>query len=320
MRTFRLLSLLTALGLSPDWVAADDTDAVGRANALIEEPNLPRDIGPDHGTPAPPSLPIAVPPLTDFRLSQTYLPKLGSNGFGIHDTDFSVQAGLPWPPFEKPLLLKGGFGVHAWDGPARDSAGRDPGLPGALYDFYLDLGWKPRPAEWLFLDLGITPGLYTDLQNFSDDAFRLRGRGLAILALSERFQFVGGVLYINRDEKKLIPAGGFIWSPNEDTKLQVVFPQPKLAHRVASFGDRDWWVYAAGEFGGGTWAYDRPDGLPNSVDYNDYRAIVGSELRRPDGWTLRAEVGYVWGRELIPLNGPLVTPGDTVMMRLALIF
>lgn len=89
---------------------------------------------------------------------------------------------------------------------------------------------------------------------------------------------------------------------------------------MTSFGDVSCWVYAAGEFGGGTWAYERPDGAANSVDYNDYRAIVGAELRRADGWTLRAEIGYVWGRELIPLNGPTVTPSDSIMARLALLY
>jgi hypothetical protein len=304
---------------------------VERVRALVENPNLTRDIdtpfapppvdrprSPADGREAPP-----VPPpepakslLTDFKLSQTYLPRFGANGFGNHDTELSVQLALPgWEPLGKPLLLKGGFGVHAWDGLAGD-----PALPGAVYDLYLDLGWKPRPAEWLFLDLGITPGLYTDFRAFPHEAFRLRGRALAIVALSEKFQFVGGVLYVNRNAKKLIPAGGFIWSPDDGMKFQIVFPQPKVALRVGAFGETAWWVYAAGEFGGGTWAYERPDGSTNSVDYNDYRAIVGSEFRRADGWCVRAEAGYVFGRELVPLNAPRVTPSDSVMLRLALVY
>jgi hypothetical protein len=310
---------------------------IERVRALVENPNLPRDIDPVFAppgrkptpppdgseVPAPPAPPPELPrsALTDFKLSQTYLPRIGTGGFGNHDTEFSVQYALPgWEPLSKQLLLRGGFGVHAWDGPGRDPLGRDPGLPGAVYDLYLDVGWKPRPAEWLFLDLGVTPGLYTDLRAFPHEAFRLRGRALSIVALSEKFQFVAGVLYVNRNAKNLIPAGGFVWSPDDGTKLQVVFPQPKLARRVGVFGETAWWLYAAGEFGGGTWAYERPDGSANSVDYNDYRVILGSEFRRADGWCLRAEAGYVFGRELVPLNAPRVTPTDTVMLRLALVF
>ena len=62
---------------------------------------------------------------------------------------------------------------------------------------------------------------------------------------------------------KVLPAGGFIWSPDEDTRLQVTFPQPKLARRVGAVGGAGWWVYAAGEFGGGTWAYRTPAGAAN---------------------------------------------------------
>lgn len=296
------------------------TAGVERVRALVDNPNLPRDVEPDFATPpahtpdaAAPEPPKSAP--TDFRLSQTYLPRFGTGGFGNHDTELSVQYALPgWEPLGKPVLLKGGLGVHAWDGPAA------PALPGAVYDLYLDVGWKPRPFEWLFLDLGVTPGLYTDFRAFPSDAFRLRGRGLAIVALSEKFQFVAGVLYVNRNETKLIPAGGFVWSPDDATKFQIVFPQPKIARRILERGDRAWWVYAAGEFGGGTWAYERPGGSAGSVDYNDYRVIFGTEARRADGWCLRAEVGYVWGRELVALNAPQVNPTDTVMLRLALVY
>jgi hypothetical protein len=43
-------------------------------------------------------------------------------------------------------------------------------------------------------------------------------------------------------------------------------------------------------------------------------------LKRGDGWLLRAEASYVWGRQVLPLNGPTISPSDTVMLRLALIY
>ena len=323
----RLAGCVVALLAAPPLAAQTGGAGVEPARLLLEDPNLPRDIDPAPPRPAAPDPPplagtaaaLTDPPnaaLTDFRLSQTYLPRFGRTGFGNHDTDLAAQFAFPgWDPLGKPLLLKGGVGVHAWDGPAAD-----PGLPGAVYDFYLDLGWKPRPAEWLFLDLGLTPGLYTDLRAFPHEAFRPRGRGLAVVALSERLQFVGGVLYVNRNGTKVIPAGGVLWTPDEATRCQLVFPQPKAARRLASRGGAEWWVYLAGEFGGGTWAYERPDGSTNSVDLNDYRVILGGELKRAYGWALRAEAGYVWGRELVPLNAPRVTPADTLMARLALVY
>ncbi len=305
---------------------------ISRVNGLVENPNLPQDIDPVFA----PSLVIqprlhpillaATPPLsdkapsslTDFKLSQTYLPRLGENGFGTHDTEFSAQFALPWEPCGKPILLRGGFGVHAWDGPGPQPGNIDPAVPGAVYDLFVDIGWKPRLAEWLFFDLGVTPGLYSDFHSLNSDAFRMRGRGLSIVALSEKFQFVGGALYVNRNGPKIVPAGGFIWQPNEETKFQIVFPQPKISRRITTFDDKTWWLYLAGEFGGGTWGYERRAGSATSVDYNDYRIILGSESRRADGWNLRGELGYVFGRSLEPLNLPTVNPSNTLMARLSL--
>ena len=313
---------------------AGDAPASGiyRVNGLIENPNLPQYIDPYFAPPLvvkprlnpigqeplPPAPAVPNQSLTDFKLSQTYLPRVADNGFGTNDTEFSAQFALPWEPCGKPILLRGGFGVHEWDGPRPKRASVDPALPGAVYDLYADIGWKPRPAEWLFFDLGITPGIYSDFHSLNADAFRLRGRALSIVALSEKFQFVGGVLYVNRNGPKVVPAGGFIWQPHEATKFQIVFPQPKISQRVCTVGDKAWWLYLAGEFGGGTWAYERPDGSNTSADYNDYRLIVGSELRRADGWNLRAEVGYVFGRSIDPLNTPRIHPADTMMARLSL--
>ncbi|MBX9583938.1 MAG: hypothetical protein K2X87_26870, partial [Gemmataceae bacterium] len=321
--------------------AADPPAGVERAAALLQPPNLPADSldpvwappfverpklpGEPAADPAPES-PAPAPAgwtsvLKDYRLSQAYLPKLGRNGFGVNDTELRLQIARPgWEPLGGPLLLGGGFGLHFWDGPARTTIGTDPGLPGMLFDAYLDLGWKPRPAEWLFLDLGVTPGVYADDSDVTDRAFRLRGRGLATVAPSEKLQFVGGVLYVNRLGPKLIPAGGVRWVPNDDTLVQLVFPQPKAARRVGPWRDGGWWVSLAGEFGGGTWAYRRPDGSSGAVDYDDYRLILGSEWRRASGWMVRAELGYVFGRELDPLGQPRVTPGDTLMARLALVY
>ena len=155
---------------------------------------------------------------------------------------------------------------------------------------------------------------------FAAEAFRVRGRALAIVALSERFQVVGGVLYVNRNDTKLIPAGGCSTRRTRRRSCSWSFPQPKVARRIGCADGRAWWAYAAGEFGGGTWAYEQPAAASRLGRLNDYRVLLGTELKRPDGWLVRAEVGYVWGRELLPLNAPRVTPADTVMLRVGLVY
>lgn len=298
------------------------------------------------------------PVLTGFQIDHTHLPRTDQHkGFGVDDTELAVTLTTPWEPLGKPIRLKAGAGFHQWDGPGRkrdrlvysetvqgwmpepdgtyrafefqmsratDSrvvpVGPDPALPGSVYDLYLDVGWRPRLAEWLFADLGVTPGVYGDFRTSSADFFRLRGRGLAIIALSEQFQFVAGVLYVNRNQTKLIPAGGILWKPNEWTDYQLVFPVPKMSKRLGVWRDHQAWGYVAGEFGGGTWAVQRPDGKAASVDYNDYRAILGTEVRRPDGWNLKVETGPVFGRQLWFTDGLEYRPSATWMVRAGLGF
>src|SRR4029077_11910921 len=108
-------------------------------------------------------------------------------------------------------------------GPSSSSGRPTADLPSRVYDFYADINWTPRPAEWLFLDLTVTPGLYTDLVNTGYGAFRPRGQALAIVAFSEQFQLVAGVVYVNRVANKIIPACGFRYAPNEDTEFRMVF-------------------------------------------------------------------------------------------------
>ena len=61
-------------------------------------------------------------------------------------------------------------------------------------------------------------------------------------------------------------------------------------------------------------------GAADSVDVNDYRVLLGVEARRGDGWFVRAEAGYVFGREVVVRGGPRVTPTDTLSARLALVY
>ena len=59
----------------------------------------------------------------------------------------------------------------------------------------------------------------------------------AIVAFSPELQLAAGVLYINRLHAKIMPAGGVIWRPNEDTRYELLrgcghCPQIEEADRV----------------------------------------------------------------------------------------
>ncbi len=261
-------------------------------------------------TPAPRLMQLA-------KLDFTWLPSSNNGGLEIDDVELSATFGVPLADGWAPLLLTPGAAAHFWKVPALTPGPAD--LPSNLYDLYVDIGWRPRLARWLFADLGITPGVYSDFKDVSADSFQLRGRGLAIVALSEQWQFVGGALYVNRNHTKVLPAGGVIWNPNPDTRCLLVFPQPKLSHHFFTLGKTQWWGYLAGEFGGGRWSIERGNGAMDYLDYTDWRVYLGVECVGASGLKGHLEAGYVFNRTVNFTSAtPDFNPDATVMLRVGL--
>jgi hypothetical protein len=144
------------------------------------------------------------------------------------------------------------------------------------------------------------------------------GRGLGIVTLTPTLQLALGVVYIDRVLIKLFPAGGLIWTPNPDARYEILFPNPKLAHRWTTLGNTDMWGYISGEYGGGSWTIERINGN-DQADYNDIRVNLGLEGYGFRGLHGFFEVGYVFERQIIYRYGPdNYYPSDTVMLRAGL--
>jgi hypothetical protein len=270
---------------------------------------------------APQPCPSPEPPswIQKLKLDGTYLPGSGTHGLEITDLDASGTFALLWAESWSPLLVAPDFAVHFWRSHRPPSPHPDAELPTSLYDASLDFSWRPRPAEWLFLELGVTPGVYGDFHASTSDLFQMRGRGLAVVAFSPQWQMVGGLLYVNRNRTKLLPAGGVIWNPNEDTKCRLVFPEPRISRRIWTCGATQWWCYLQGEFGGGRWAVEQSDGRVESIDYTDLRLILGLEWVTPGRVKGHIEAGYVFDRKVnFTSAAPDFDPEDTVMVRLGI--
>ena len=106
-----------------------------------------------------------------------------------------------------------------------------------------------------------------------------------------------------------MPAGGIVWTPNPDIYFNILFPNPKVAKRLTTWGNTEWWLYASGEYGGGTWTIKRDSGLTarpapsmgtmDTVDYNDIRIAVGLEFKTFRQLHGYFEVGFACSRELV---------------------
>jgi hypothetical protein len=288
----------------------------------------PAEAGGEAGWQQPVDAPAAAEPPTESpgflqhaRVDVTWLAGGAGRSLQITDVESSTTLGVPLVEGWAPLLLTPNAAVHLWQGPKGNAAVGTPDLPSSLYDLYVEIGWRPRLARWLFADLAVTPGVYSDFKDVSAQSFLMRGRGLAIVAFSPQWQLVLGALYVNRNKTRFLPAGGVIWSPSEDTRFALVFPQPKISHRLTTIGRTPLWAYLAGEFGGGRWIVARASGATDSIDYTDLRVDLGLESTLVRGWKGHLEVGYVFGRRVnFTSDTPDVKLPDTVMLRAGLCY
>lgn len=244
-------------------------------------------------------------------LDYTHLGDNGGSPLGLDEIEVHGTFAWPFRPGVAPLEFTPGFAVQFWDGP--------PGFefPEQTYSGYLDIGWRPQITHHSGLELAVRPGIYSDFHKLSSEAIRIKGKGLFIFTASPEWQFVGGLLYLDRVDVKLLPAGGAIWTPTPDIRYEIIFPQPKLAHRLSVVGNTEWWGYIAGEYGGDSWDVDTVGGRMQT-DYNDLRLILGAEFKptvHAAGMSGRIEIGYVFNRELVTAGGAVYDASDTYMIR-----
>jgi len=140
--------------------------------------------------------------------------------------------------------------------------------------------------------------------------------------LTNELQVQFGVVYLDRNKIKLLPAGGVVWTPNPDSRYEFLFPNPKLAHRWTTVGTTEVWYYLSGEYGDGAWTITREDGSHDSVDYNDIRVALGLETISTANLRGFVEGGFVFDRQIFYRSGipGQFNPSDTVMVRAGISF
>jgi hypothetical protein len=249
----------------------------------------------------------------------TWLPRTGQNGFAFDTLELKMVLGLPCPTREFPMLITPGFAVHYLDGPAAVA------LPPQLYDAYVEFRWLGHVTPRLGLDVAVTPGEASDFRQDDSQALRITGHGIAAWTWTPTLTLVLGADYLDRTDVPLLPVAGLVWTPNDDTKFALVFPQPKISRRVywcgATNQDVQDWVYIGGELGGGTWAIRRSDGADDVLNYRDLRAFLGIERRAIGRINPRLEIGYVFARKLqLDQAAADYFPRDTLMLRGALAY
>ncbi|MCC7083685.1 MAG: hypothetical protein IT427_01615 [Pirellulales bacterium] len=249
--------------------------------------------------------------MQEIHVDETWLARGGGqSAMGVNTINTWVAFALPFYYNANPLLITPGFQLSLWDGPV--AFGTEPAtLPGQTYGAYLDFAWYPKLNNWFGAELEVSPGIYTDFQHTTSQSLRILGRGLGVFTISPTMQFKVGVWYIDRNMIKLLPAVGIVCTPNPDSRYEIFFPAPKLAHRCNTIGNHNIWAYVRGEYGGGAWTVERPPGgsqtqtINDDFDYNDLRVAFGVDIlpETPNGLRGYLEVGYVFNRQLVFRSG-----------------
>jgi len=286
----------------PQW---DPYAAPGAAT----QPLLPNDPTLQYGTPGMSSQFTRMQKLIqNVRLDYVWIPGNGAEELGMNDAELSTTVALPFfHNTSHPLLITPGFAIHLWNGP------QHPDMPPRLYDAYLDLAWNPQITPWFGGELSFRTGVYSDMQQVTERSLRFMGKGMAVMTFSPSVSVKAGVWYLDRNKIKLLPAGGIVWVPNSNVRFDILFPDPKIAFRLANYGTTEWWLYARGEYGGGAWTVKQTEGVDfvDRVDYNDIRVGVGLEWKNQRLFSGLFEVGIAFQREVISLGNPPAVPPDT---------
>lgn len=246
---------------------------------------------------------------------------LGNHDFGMTDFNFTSVFALPAPSVNSPLLMTPGYAFHLLDGPTVTD------MPSSVQDIYFDIQWivpvlgsgngprNPVPGDFKVI-AGITPGWFSDFNQSSSDALRIGAKLVGVYSWSYTLDIVLGGTYLDRFDVNALPVVGVVWKPNADWNLNLVFPQPKIAHRIAWYGTSERWAYVAGEFGGGSWAIRRESGADDLVAYRDWRIMLGLEQRIVGGPGALVEFGFVFNREIEYKSGtPSFKPDPTFAIR-----
>ena len=254
------------------------------------------------------------------HLEYMWMPGNGPDELGINDVELNGSFAFPffYTNPDTPLLITPGFAVHYWNGPSVALNPAPSDFPPRTYDAYLDAAWAPQINQVLGGELSFRVGVYSDFSKVVNESLRYQGRGAVVLSLSPRIQVKAGAEYLDRRRIKLLPVGGVVWSPTPDYRFEMIFPDPKVAMRLRSFGNTDWWFFFRGEYGGGSWTIKGVAAGEEEIvaqrDYNDTRAAIGVEFEAINGASGLFEVGVAFKREIYGNGARLFDPNPGVFL------
>lgn len=205
----------------------------------------------------------------------------------------SIGLGVPLGSFENILGVTPAFRVDWLDAPGTLD------VPNEVYEAGVNLFWrKPLQERWSAMAI-VRPSWRSDFTT-SDQALRLFG--LALLNWEHTpdcLTLSFGTVWLGRADLPVLPAVGLTWTPQPETRVELRFPESKLAWRLAKDGAAsETWAHLSMGIGGNTWAVTRASGLSDELSLRDIRIRLGMEHVVDGGAGWIVEAGYAFSRTL----------------------
>jgi hypothetical protein len=313
----------TPYGMAPPPVAGSTAWPYGGAGATYPAygaaPGQPDSLFPN-GLFAPSAGPAPLKLLDDLRIRETWT--AASDGLDIGMNDIEVGIDFQFPEFlgtTQPLILSPQFALSLWDGPQGDPTRE---LPASVYGALVEAIWNSDPAYAWGASLSGSVGVFSDFNAVTTDSIRLQTLSYGWVRLTPQLMLKAGVNYIDRVELSLLPAVGLLWEPNPQTRFDIFFPKPKLARQFTMLGTTEVWLYAAAEYGNGSWTIEHYSGSSEQVDINDIRVGIGVDWFAQSGSRGMFEAGWVTARDVVYRYHPSesFSPKDTFYLRAGFAF
>jgi hypothetical protein len=326
------------------WAPAQAPSAIGGQPGYPGYSTAAPSLVPTQGTAGSPTLFPPGYPTQNSTFQQTMRLYQGARGswaylfgngqgtsVGINELDTTATFAVPFfhnSPVNlnhAPLLVTPGFGLQLWDGPQTTST-MLADLPPSTYDVFIDTAWNPQLTPLFGAELGLRIGIFTNWDVLVWQSWRIMGRAIGTVRLTPTMTGKLGIVYLDRNLVKMLPAVGVTWTPDANSRYDIFFPAPKASRRFTNLGKHSVWGFLAGEYGGGAWTFRRQYGMISPFDYNDVRISLGTEFvpQTPTGLAGSFEVGYVFARQLFYVDGPpsgqYQNLNDTLMLRLGLAY
>jgi hypothetical protein len=164
----------------------------------------------------------------DISASYLFIPKGGSNGLGVNEVEGRILFAIPWKTLRERtcfnnglFLLTPSFKYNHWS--QADAPATAFKMPSSTFDAGLTTLFATNLRD-LEVKVEVSVGVASSFKKIDCDALYIRGRAMGALPIDsdKQVKATGGLIYYDRIEYKIVPSGGLIWRPNEQSVVRLV--------------------------------------------------------------------------------------------------